>query len=240
MSHEVHGLGDFYSSPAGQVAAKLLRRRLRRLWPNLRGQSLLGLGYASPFLRAWREEASRCICLIPSHLRPWRWPRKAPSRTAIAPEDALPFPDLSFDRLLLVHGLETAENARRLLREAWRVLKDDGVLLVLVPNRLGLWALRESTPFGHGQPYSPGQLEALLQRQMFRVERREAALFMPPFRSRLLLRGAGAWERLGDALWPSLGGVTLVEARKDMFAGLPVQAVAAKGRRRVVVAEEGA
>ena len=238
MSHEVHGLGEFYSAPAGRVAARLLRRRLRALWPDLRGQSVLGLGYASPYVRLWREEAARCLCLLPAHTRPWRWPRKAPSRTAIAEEDALPFPDLVFDKLLLVHGLENAENARRLLREAWRVLKDDGRLLVMVPNRLGLWAHREATPFGHGQPYSMGQLEALLRRQMFRVERREAALFIPPVRSRLLLRGAGAWERLGASLWPRFGGVALVEARKDMFAALPLEA--APARRRVVVAEEGA
>ncbi len=239
MSHEVHGLGDFYSSPSGQVAARLLRRRLRALWPEARGQAVLGLGYASPYLRLWKDDAARCVCLVPSHLRPWRWPRKAPSRTAIAEEDALPFPDLSFDRVLLVHGLEAAENARRLLREAWRVLKDDGRLLVVVPNRLGLWALREATPFGHGQPYSAGQLEALLQRQMFRVERRDAALFVPPFRNRLLLRGAGAWERLGQAVAPRFAGLTLVEAQKDMFAGLPVDVATAR-HRRVVVVESGA
>ena len=238
MSQEVHGLGDFYSSPAGRVAARLLRRRLRALWPSARGQAVLGLGYASPYMRLWKEEAARCLCLVPSHLRPWRWPRKAPSRTAIAEEDALPFPDLSFDRVLLVHGLEAAENARRLLREAWRVLKDDGHLLVVVPNRLGLWALRETSPFGHGQPYSAGQLEALLQRQMFRVERRDAALFIPPFRSRLLLRGAGAWERAGHALSPRFAGLTLVEAQKDMFAGLPVEPAKAR-RRRVMVLDGG-
>jgi SAM-dependent methyltransferase len=181
----------------------------------------------------------RCVCLVPSHLRPWRWPRKTASRTAIAEEEALPFPDLLFDRVVMVHGLETAENARRMLREAWRVLKDDGRLLVVVPNRLGLWAHRESTPFGHGQPYSAGQLEALLQRQMFRVRRRDAALFVPPFRSRLLLRTARAWEGLGSVIYPRFGGLTLMEAQKDMFAGLPVETVPARRRRRVVVAEEG-
>lgn len=240
MSHEVHGLGEFYSSPAGRVAARLLRRRLRALWPGAPGQTVLGLGYASPYLRLWREEAARCVALLPHHTRPWRWPRKAASRTAMAYEDALPFPDLLFDRMLLVHGLESAENARRLLREAWRVLKDDGVLLVVVPNRLGLWAQRESTPFGQGQPYTAGQLEALLRRQMFRVERRDAALYLPPFRSRLLLRGASVWERLGARLYPRFGGLTLMEATKDMFAGMPVEAAKARRRRVLVVGEKGA
>ena len=238
MSQDAHGLGEFYSQPAGQIAARLLRHRLRALWPSAKGEAVLGLGYASPYLRLWRTDAARCVCLIPSHQRPWRWPRKGLGRTAIAEEDALPFPDLSFDKILLVHGLEVAENARRMLREAWRVLKDDGKLLVVVPNRLGLWTLRESSPFGHGQPYSAGQLEALLRRQMFRMERRDQALFMPPFRTRLLLRGSGPWERVGQSLFPRFGGLTLMEAHKDMFAGLPVNT--APMRRRVVVAERRA
>lgn len=240
MREEIQGLDGFYATPTGLVAARLLRDRLRAFWPTLPGQCVLGLGYASPFLRLWRAEAARCVAVVPPHLPPWRWPRKAPSRTAVAEEDALPFPDLSFDRILLVHGLETAENARRLLREAWRVLKDDGRLLVVVPNRLGVWAQLERTPFGHGQPYSPGQLERLLQRQMFRAERRGQALYVPPFNTRILLRGAEGWERVGPKLFPRFAGLTLVEAEKDMFAALPVAtatAVALPQRRRVVAAE---
>ena len=79
-----------------------------------------------------------------------------PNLCCAGQEDALPFPDLCFDRILLMHGLEVAENARRLLREVWRVLKDDGLLLVVAPNRRGLWAHVESTPFGRGSPIRPG------------------------------------------------------------------------------------
>ncbi|MDO9707327.1 class I SAM-dependent methyltransferase [Paracraurococcus lichenis] len=236
MSHEVHGLGNFYATPAGLVTARLLRDRLRLLWPSLPGQSVLGLGYASPFLRLWRAEAARCVAVVPTPLPRWRWPRSAASCTAVAEEDALPFPDLMFDRILLVHGLETAENTRRMLREAWRVLKDDGRLIVVAPNRLGLWAHLDRTPFGHGQPYSPNQLEGLLRRQMFLAERRDLALFVPPFRTRLLLRGAGAWERLGRQVCPRLAGVILIEAVKDFCEAIPAGAAKAPARR-VVVAE---
>lgn len=236
MSHEVHGLGDFYATPAGLVTARLLRDRLRAFWPSLPGQSVLGLGYASPFLRVWRAEAARCVASVPTHLPRWRWPRSAASCTAVAEEDCLPFPDLMFDRILLIHGLETADNARRMLREAWRVLKDDGRMVVVVPNRLGLWAHLDRTPFGHGQPYSGSQIEGLLRRQMFQVERHEAALYVPPFRTRLLLRGAGAWERLGARLFPRFAGVMLLEAVKDFGALVPAGAMQAPARR-VVVAE---
>ena len=58
MSHEVHGLENFYATPAGLVTARLLRDRLRTFWPGTRGMTVLGLGYASPFLRLWKAEAA--------------------------------------------------------------------------------------------------------------------------------------------------------------------------------------
>jgi SAM-dependent methyltransferase len=153
----------------------------------------------------------------------------------VAEEEALPFADSSFDRILLVHGLEAADNARRLLREAWRVLRDDGRLMIVVPNRTGIWAHLERTPFGHGHPYSAGQLSRLLARHLFRVERREAALFLPPLGLRYQRATAPALERAGRALCPRFAGITIMEAEKDFFAAMPAGAVVA--RRRVVAAQ---
>jgi SAM-dependent methyltransferase len=238
MTTEVHGLAAFYASPGGAIAARLVAARLGALWPALRGQSVLGLGHAAPYLDLWRGEARRCISLLPAHMPglAGRWPAPpAPSATLAAEEEHLPFPDRSFDRVLLVHGLEGAENARRLLREVWRVLRDDGRMIIVAPNRAGLWAHLERTPFGHGQPYSRGQLERLLARQLFRAERRDAALFLPPIGLRFFGRVAPALERTGRFLCPRVAGVVLLEAEKDLFAGLPAGAVAV--RRRVVLAE---
>lgn len=149
-------------------------------------------------------------------------------------EDALPFADLSMDRVLLVHGLENAENARRMLREVWRVLKDDGRLMVVAPNRMGLWAHVESTPFGQGQPYSPGQLGRLLAASLFRVERRDSVLYLPPSSRRIVLRSARLFETAGRRLVPQLAGLTINEAVKDVYAALPL---AAARRRRYVLSE---
>ena len=133
-----------------------------------------------------------------------------------------------------MHGLELAENARRLLREVWRVLKDDGRLLIIAPNRSGVWAYRENSPFGHGLPYSTGQLGRLLAGGLFRVERRDAALWMPPSGLRVVLRAAPLFERAGRKMMPGLAGVILTEAVKDVYAAMPLQAAP---RRRLVLAE---
>lgn len=169
-----------------------------------------------------------------------RWPVAcpglvpAPNLACAVEDDSLPFPDLSFDRILLVHGLEVADNARRLLREVWRVLKDDGRLLVVAPNRIGIWAHLESTPFGHGQPYSHGQIGRLLAASLFRVEARDSALYVPPAHLSLLLRSAALWERGGRRIAPRFAGVTITEAVKDVYAGLPLQRAL---RRRLVLSK---
>ena len=234
MAADVHDAAQFYGTARGAVAARLLRERLALLWPSTAGQSVLGIGYTAPYLRLWRESAARCIALTPAQVGVARWPAGAPNLSCTADEDALPFADLSFDRILLVHGLEAAENARRMLREVWRVLKDDGTLLVVAPNRRGLWAHVESTPFGNGRPYSAGQIGKLLAASMFRVERRDTALFVPPTRLRLVLRSARLAERGGRRALPGLAGVTITEAVKDVYAAMPIQAVP---RRRLVLAE---
>jgi SAM-dependent methyltransferase len=187
-------------------------------------------------LRLWREQALSCIALTPAQMGAARWPAGGPSLSCSAEEDALPFPDLSFDRILLVHGLEAAESARRMLREVWRVLKDDGRLLVVAPNRTGMWAYWESTPFGHGHPYSVRQLDQLLASALFRAEAHDAALWVPPTRLRLILRAAPLIEDAGRRIAPGLAGVTITEAVKDVYAAMPVRAVA---RRRLVLAEAG-
>jgi SAM-dependent methyltransferase len=227
MGGEVHGFASFYASPAGAVAARLLAQRLRALWPSLRGQAVLGIGHTAPYLALWSAEATRAIALSAA-------PARGPAAALVAAEQAMPFPDLSFDRILLVHALETTENSRRLLREVWRVLKDDGRLLVVAPNRRGLWAHAEYTPFGHGQPYSPGQVTRLLERHLFRVERRDSALYTPPYAP--FLRAGGMWEAAGRAVWPARhAGLAIVEARKDLLAGSPAGR-AAVGRQVVVEA----
>ncbi len=236
MATDAHTAAQFYATARGVVACRLVRERLQQLWPDLSRQSVLGLGFAVPYLRIWHGQAARCIAAVPAQAGLVRWPAHSPNLSCTVQEDALPFPDLFFDRILLVHGLEGADNTRSLLREVWRVLRDDGRLLVVAPNRVGLWAHVESTPFGYGQPYSSGQIGRLLTASLFRVERRDTALYVPPVNLRVVLRSARLWERGGRWLAPHLAGVTVTEAVKDAYATIPL----GRSRARRVMLSEAA
>jgi SAM-dependent methyltransferase len=218
MRPDVAEVRDFYRSHLGVVARRLLVHRIRARWPDVRGQTVLGLGYAAPLMRPFLHEAKRIIAAMPEEQGALRWPGDGPSRAILSSETELPLREASVDKVIAVHCLEMAGSPRPLLREIWRVLAPEGKLLLLVPNRRGLWARIDTTPFGHGRPYSRGQLDRLLGDSMFALSHCEPSLFVPPLSWRILLKSAVAWERIGAYGWPRFCGVLVAEAEKHLYA----------------------
>jgi SAM-dependent methyltransferase len=234
MWSDVVDLNEFYRSPLGHVARRMIRRRIRETWPDLKGMSLLGLGYATPYLAPFRGEAERVLAAMPAQQGVLPWPLREPGLVALTDEAELPFGDLSIDRLLMVHAVEHGEQLRAMMREAWRILSARGRILIVVPNRRGIWARLERTPFGHGLPYTGRQVRRLLQDNLFTPVESARALYMPPSRWRVALTSASAIERVGHRVFPTFSGVLLIEAIKQIYAAAPT-ATAARTRRRLVV-----
>ncbi len=232
MYQDVTDLNAFYLTGLGRIVRRTVGRQIRGLWPDTGGEAVLGLGYAIPFLGAYVGEAERVFALLPMEQEGTVWPESGPRRIALADGAALPLPDSSMDRILIVHGLEFSEQRRAMLAEVWRVMRPDGRLLVLAPNRHGLWARAEATPFGHGYPFSASQLARLLREHRFEPVRHGAMLFFPPIGHRLVLRTVALWQRLGRHLGRPFGGLVYVEAGKTVHEARPA---AARRRRRVVV-----
>jgi len=216
MRPALQDLVDFYASPLGQAARHMIAQRVRSQWGNVRGLRVAGIGYATPYLRALRTEAERVIALMPSPQGCIAWPREGPNIAAMYEEPDLPLPDNSMDCLLAVHCLELSEDSTGLLREFWRVLCPEGRLMLVVPNRTGLWARADHTPLGAGHPYSESQITRRLEAAMFSTQARLPCVFMPPVSWRVLLHSAPAWERVGRRVWPALSGVLIIEARKEL------------------------
>jgi SAM-dependent methyltransferase len=239
MWSDVIDLRDFYDTSLGQTARRMIRRQIRAIWPDACGMRVLGLGFATPYLRSFREESERVMAIMPSSQGVLPWPPEGPGLVCLAEETELPLPDRSIDRVLLVHALESTEQVRATLREIWRVLADSGRLLVVTPNRRGIWARLERTPFGQGRPYTPSQLNRLLRDNMYTPLQTSAALFMPPFRSRFVLRTAPAWEKLGSHGFQTFAGVLLAEAAKQIYAGTAVRDAPKKSRAYVAMPTQG-
>ncbi len=232
MYTDIVNLRAFYSSLPGKLAERSITMALSAVWTTAAKERLVGLGYALPWIERFGADAERVLAFMPAGQGAVRWPATGPSSTTLVFEEDLPLVDSSVDRVLLVHTLEHSENPRETLNEIWRVLSPAGRVMIVVPNRRGIWARFEHTPFGTGRPFSRTQLDALLREANFTPAAWSEALFFPPSRRRWMLRFHGVLERAGRRLWPIFAGVIVVEAQKRLYQALPA---AQRASRRVFV-----
>jgi len=223
-------LDRFYRSRQGKTARRMILRRLQALWPEVKDLDMLGLGFPEPYFEPFRETARRCISLMPAGQGAVIQPN-APSTTVLADETHLPFCEALFDRVLLVHAIEEADALPSLLREIWRVLAPQGRIVIVTAARSGIWARLDSTPFGHGRPFSKGQLNQMLDGALFEPTAWSRALYAPPWRWSTGEKTADLWEKTGEKFWPALSGVVMVEAVKRTAALTP-RASSLAGRRQ--------
>ena len=219
MHLDVQDLRNFYyRSTLGRAAQASLRRRLLELWPEAKGQTVVGFGFAAPLLRPYLKDARRVLTLMPGPQGVIPWPPGLANTSVLCEETLWPLETGHVDKLVLLHGLETSERASDLLEECWRVLGPGGKVIFIVPNRAGLWARRDRTPFGYGRPYSPGQLDMQLKKHQFLPERHVGALYQFPSQKRLWMKSAGVFEKVGRNV-PTImaGGAFMVEATKLVY-----------------------
>lgn len=215
MRRSVDELRAFYSEPKGALVRRLLARRLEDAWGEANGCDLLGLGYAAPFLEGF-VGARRVIAAMPGGQGAEPWSLAGRNRSVLVDDRRLPFAAGSFDRILLVHALEEAEDARALLTEAVRALAPAGRIILVTAARGGMWARSESTPFGHGRPFSRRQLEQLVRDVGLEPAAWSQTLYVPPWRP--LLPMADGIEQFGQHLVPGAAGLILLEATRQAYA----------------------
>ncbi|MFO1106152.1 MAG: methyltransferase domain-containing protein [Amaricoccus sp.] len=212
----------YYRTKLGRSAQRELQGALRRLWPETRGLTVVGFGFAAPMLRPFLKDAQRVLALMPGEQGVMPWPASGPNVSALVEETSWPLAAGTVDRVIVAHGLETSDRPGALLDEIWRVLAPGGQVIFIVPNRSGIWARRDVTPFGYGRPYSFRQLESQLAKFRFTSERHAAALYAPPSHRRFWLQTAHFWEMLCQRFDPQfMAGALLVVAVKQVYARPP-------------------
>jgi SAM-dependent methyltransferase len=170
-------------------------------------------------LRPFLEDARRVVALMPGQQGVLAWPQSQTNVSVLCEETLWPMETDRAERLVVMHGLETSENPLALLDECYRVLAPEGRGLFIVPNRAGMWARAEGTPFAFGRPYTLGQLEAQLRMIGLVPVRHVGALYQPPYDTPFWRR-VGPWaEGVGPKVSNRFaGGVLIVEVTKQVPA----------------------
>ena len=228
----------YYRTQLGRIAQRALREKIVELWPDTKGQTVAGFGFAGPLLRPFLANSRRVLNLMPGPQGVMPWPDGMANQSVLVEETQWPIATGSIDRQIILHGLDTCEHPTPLLEEIWRVLGPGGKALFVVPNRSGIWARRDVTPFGFGRPYSISQLESELRQHRFLPLQQASALFTPPSHRPFFIRSAPLWEKIGRRMPVTIAaGVILVEVAKQVHA--PVQKGIGEAVRRPLNVLEG-
>jgi SAM-dependent methyltransferase len=217
MYRDIAEIRQFYQTALGRLTVATLERAFKHHWPEWSDNhttSLLGVGYALPYL----DEQGSAIAVMPATQGVIRWPAKGANRTVVTEDHLLPFVENAIDRILFVHAIENAEYLRELLHDAWRVLAPNGRMFLIVPNRRGVWARSDKTPFGQGRPYSMKQMRQLLRETDFVIEQHQRALYFFPSHNRVLRWLTPVFEAVLSRLMPKFGGVLMIEASKRLYS----------------------
>jgi SAM-dependent methyltransferase len=220
MRQGVLELREFYASPLGEAVRRMVSRKIVEAWGEAVGVDVdvLALGYATPFLDALRGK--RVLAAMPAGQGAEVWPAAGANRAFLIEEAALPLANALIDRVVVAHALEESANPLCVLQEIHRVLAPSGRAILVATARHGLWADAESSPFGHGRPFSRHQLESLVREAELEPVGWTRALYVPP--APALSRWADAFEQVGAVIWPPFAGLILMEVVKTTFAVRPI------------------
>jgi SAM-dependent methyltransferase len=215
---DIVDLREFYGSRLGGATRRALANRLRPSLARLKGAKVMGLGYAMPYLADCVPAAEVQIAFMMARMGVFRWPDEGAVQSALIDECDLPLLESVVDVAIVVHALEFTDAPGEMLKEIWRVLAPQGRLFLVVPNRRGVWARFDSSPFGYGQPFSRPQLSRLLRESQFSAVSWSHALYFPPSTEGMVLSSATAFESIGSRVMPAISGVIVVEAVKQVYA----------------------
>ena len=208
----VNAQAEWFITPAGRYVAQWSLETADSLLLDVFGLQAAQIGCETLDFLAHNRIQHRFRCAAPdgSIIRSGNTPIGLLTDAA-----ALPFESDSLDLVVLPFLLEFHNNPHQVLREARRVLRPEGQLLVIGFNPLSLWGLRNSI----SHAFSPGKtafpwpghylgmirLKDWLKLLDFEVARGRFGCYAPPCRNEKTLNHLQWLENAGDRWWGFAG-----------------------------------
>ena len=226
-------LAAWFRTPRGHRLLAAERQPTGDAVRHFHGDAMLWLG-ATPLLL---DTVSRCMVRLAIHARRRPCGRGAGDVRVVAGDAGeLPLAAASVDGIVLHHVLESVADPRRVLREATRVLRPGGRLLVAGFNPLSLWAVAKPHRALRGlKPVSALRLYDWLA--VLGFERAARTVYVNYRAALPFAFGGERWRRASSWLnkrQPPIGGVYLVVATKVGHGYIVEQKQLRRVERRLV------
>ena len=211
---------DWYQTSLGRQLLADQRAQTDRLVGNLSGARQLHVALSHRLPLATGTDFPQQILVTPS------WHDQMPAGVAVCDSDELPFPSESIDLVILHHAADFSLHPHQVLREASRVLRGEGSILMMGFNPLSLWGLRRlvsrqrTGPWG-GRFLLRSRMEDWLSLLGFAVESAETSFFKTPLQASTLHEGRGIIERVCGNRFLPVGAYYCILAKKRIYSRLP-------------------
>src|SRR5882672_1953092 len=149
-----------------------------------------------------------------------------PPADIIADPHGLPFAENAIDLIVMPHALEFTDDPHLMLREAYRVVRPEGQIVIAGFNPFSLFGAkryfgRAQTPPWNGNFIALYRLKDWLALLGFDVVGGRLDAYVPPFSTEKWLQRCAFFEKAGDRWWPIAGGIYFLRATKKV-AGMRV------------------
>jgi len=140
----------------------------------------------------------------------------------------LPIATGSIDLVLLPHCLEFTDKPRKLLNDACRIVKPEGLIVIYCFNPYSIWGIKKWLTKNKGIPWAanfiyPYKIKNWLRLADFALEQEKSMMFIPPLNHENIYRKLRIFEVIGNKCLPSFGGVYLIVARAKVIPLTPIR-----------------
>ena len=229
---------EWFDSSQGAAVARAEAQVAKPLLKQLFGYRILQLGGSGD--RSFMEDSSlyHKIRFSPRY--------RSDSGLPVANAEELPLAADSVDAVVLYHALDFAGDSHRLLREATRVLRPGGRMLIVGFNPYSSWGLlrlfrrRSGIPWG-GRFIAPGRVADWLRLLDLQVDSIRYGLHFFPLRMKALLGCVRGWERIGQKINSPFGGAYIILCVNRVAPVTPIMEkwLSLRPRAGTIVAVEG-
>lgn len=236
-------LQDWFQSKLGAQVLEQETAAVQPILDGLFGYHILQLGGSEHTSLIENSRVGHKIIFSPR----WLDDEGCKPRQAVASAEELPLPSDSIDVVLLHHGLDFSADSHGLLREATRVLRPGGQLLIVGFNPISSWGVsrlftrRRKVPW-RGQFISKHRLTDWLKLLNLQIESSSYAVHFPPLAWAVLLNAMPRWERFAQRINSPLGAVYVIRCTKQIVPITPIvnRWRAMRSRRPTIPATENA
>lgn len=219
MHLDVTNFYQFYQTVLGGLVKRVLMENLDELWEKNCDNYICGLGYCEQFLEIYKQRGVKTLSLQSIYSGVYVQNSSLGIRNLLIDENHLPLADNSQTHILSMHLLEHTASPFSYIKEVARVLSpDNGEAIFIIPNRRGLWARIENTPFGHGKPYTKQQIIDVAEAYNLHIKNYKTALFFPPREHPPIRLYVNLAEYIGShSFLSSYGGVHIIKLVKYAY-----------------------